>query len=83
MEPSLARADALLTRLRAAQDAAVPLTAREREVLAALARGRTNKQITAELVLSERTVESHVTHVLGKLGAANRAEAAAWAARHT
>jgi DNA-binding CsgD family transcriptional regulator len=82
MAPSLARADALLSRLRAEQDAAVPLTAREREVLAALARGRTNKQIAAELVLSERTVESHVTHILGKLGAANRAEAAAWATRH-
>ena len=51
-------------------------------MLARLAAGRTNRQIAAELVLSERTVETHVGHVLGKLGVANRAEAAAWAARH-
>jgi DNA-binding NarL/FixJ family response regulator len=52
-------------------------------VLARLAAGRTNRQIAAELVLSERTVETHVGHVLGKLGVANRAEAAAWATRNT
>ena len=45
-------------------------------MLARLAAGRTNRQIAAELVLSERTVETHVGHVLGKLGVANRAEAA-------
>ena len=60
----------------------MPLTAREREILARLAGGRTNRQIAQELVLSERTVETHVTHVLGKLGVGNRTEAAAWAARH-
>ena len=44
--------------------------------------GRTNRQIATELVLSERTIETHVAHVLAKLGVANRAEAAVWATRH-
>jgi DNA-binding CsgD family transcriptional regulator len=82
MPPALAAAEALLGRIRAERDTAHPLTTREREVLARLADGRTNRQIAAELVLSERTVETHVGHVLGKLGVANRAEAAAWATRH-
>ncbi|MDN5749723.1 MAG: response regulator transcription factor [Pseudonocardia sp.] len=81
MVPALAAAEEVLARIRSEQQAALPLTAREREVLDHLARGRTNRQIAAELVLSERTVETHVGHVLGKLGVANRTEAAAWAAR--
>ena len=44
------------------------VTAREREVLARLAAGRTNRQIAAELVLSERTIETHVGHVAGQAG---------------
>ncbi len=83
MPPALAAAEEVLARLRAERDTAHPLTTREREVLARLAAGRTNRQIAAELVLSERTVETHVGHVLGKLGVANRAEAAAWATRNT
>ena len=82
MAPALRGAEELLARMRAERDAANPLTTREREVLTRLAAGRTNRQIAAELVLSERTVEAHVGHVLGKLGVANRAEAAAWATRH-
>ncbi|HEX3257731.1 MAG TPA: AAA family ATPase [Pseudonocardia sp.] len=82
MAPALAAAEEVLARLRAERDTAHPLTAREREVLTRLAAGRTNRQIAAELVLSERTVETHVGHVLGKLGVANRAEAAAWATRN-
>jgi DNA-binding CsgD family transcriptional regulator len=83
MAPALASAQELLARLRTEQRSAVALTAREREVLARLASGRTNRQIAAELVLSERTIETHVANVLGKLGVGNRTEAAAWAARHT
>jgi LuxR family maltose regulon positive regulatory protein len=54
-----------------------PLTAREREVLGMLAAGRSNQAIAGELVVTLDTVKKHVTHVLGKLGAANRTEAVA------
>jgi non-specific serine/threonine protein kinase len=55
------------------------LTPRERDVLRLLARGRSNRQIAAELVLGERTVETHVSNILSKLGLNSRAEAAIWA----
>jgi DNA-binding CsgD family transcriptional regulator/tetratricopeptide (TPR) repeat protein len=57
------------------------LTPREREVLAHLAAGRTNREIARSLFISERTVGIHVSRVLGKLGVANRAAAAAVAHR--
>jgi LuxR family transcriptional regulator, maltose regulon positive regulatory protein len=53
------------------------LTTRELQVLALLAAGRSNQRIAHELVVSLDTVKKHVTHVLGKLGAANRTEAVA------
>jgi DNA-binding CsgD family transcriptional regulator len=53
------------------------LTRREREVLALMATGATNARIATRLVVSEHTVKSHVEHILGKLRAANRAEAVA------
>jgi DNA-binding NarL/FixJ family response regulator len=55
---------------------AAPLTPREREVLALIARGRSNKRIALELGLSEKTVKAHVGHVLAKLGVADRTQAA-------
>ena len=57
------------------------LTPREREVLELLADGRTNRQIAETLFISESTAGVHVSNILGKLGAANRVEAAAMAYR--
>jgi LuxR family maltose regulon positive regulatory protein len=54
-----------------------PLTDRELEVLRLLAAGRSNQRIAHDLVVALDTVKKHVTHILGKLGAANRTEAAA------
>ena len=51
------------------------LTSRELEVLTMLAAGRSNQAIAAQLVVTLDTVKKHVSHVLGKLGAANRTEA--------
>ena len=57
------------------------LTKREREVLALVAQGRTNRQIADELFISENTAGVHVSNILGKLGVASRTEAAAVAVR--
>jgi DNA-binding CsgD family transcriptional regulator len=55
------------------------LTAREREVAVRVAQGLSNRQIARSLVLSERTIEGHVTNILTKLGLASRTQIAAWA----
>jgi DNA-binding NarL/FixJ family response regulator len=55
------------------------LTARELEVLQLLAGGKTNREIAAELVISEKTASVHVSHILSKLGVRNRVEAASLA----
>ena len=57
------------------------LTPREREVLALIEDGATNRQIAQALVISEKTVSVHVSNLLGKLGAAHRGEAVAIARR--
>src|SRR6204780_382342 len=58
------------------------LTTREREVLAELARGRSNREIARALNVSEKTVKTHVSSVLGKLGVQDRTQAALFAVRH-
>jgi DNA-binding NarL/FixJ family response regulator len=68
-----------------AQPAGAPapekLTPREREVLALLARGYANKRIARELGVAEKTVKTHVGHVLAKLGVSDRTQAALLAVR--
>jgi predicted ATPase/DNA-binding CsgD family transcriptional regulator len=63
---------------RAASGAPTVLSQREFEVARLVARGLTNKQIAATLVISQRTAEGHVEHVLTKLGFTSRAQIAAW-----
>ena len=59
-----------------------PLTEREREVLALIARGRANKAIAFELGVAEKTVKTHVSNILGKLNLTDRTQAAVYAVRH-
>ena len=56
-----------------------PLTSREREVLALIASGRTNRAIAEELFLSEKTVARHVSNIFTKIGVSSRSAATAWA----
>ncbi|MGW3211919.1 response regulator [Streptomyces parvus] len=76
---SPAVASRLMTRVRtpAADPAETTLSGREREVLVLVARGTTNREIAAELFISEATVKTHLTHVFAKLGAKDRAAAVA------
>ncbi len=55
------------------------LTSRELEVVSLVALGKTNREIADQLVLGERTIESHVGNVLSKLGFVSRAQIAVWA----
>jgi DNA-binding NarL/FixJ family response regulator len=73
----------LMTSLRAPkqEDPQADLTEREREILRMVAAGKANKQIAAELVISERTARTHVSNILRKLGLASRTQAALWAVR--
>jgi DNA-binding NarL/FixJ family response regulator len=57
------------------------LSLRETEILRLIARGRSNQEIAAELVLSVRTVERHITNLYGKIGARRKADATAFALR--
>ena len=67
---------ALSHRPPAAGNALEQLTTRERDVLALIAQGRSNKRIAFELGISEKTVKTHVGHVLAKLGVTDRTQAA-------
>jgi DNA-binding CsgD family transcriptional regulator len=58
------------------------LTGREQEVAVLIAQGHSNRAMAARLVLSERTIETHVSGILGKLGFSSRAQIATWATQH-
>jgi DNA-binding NarL/FixJ family response regulator len=58
------------------------LTEREREVLTLIASGRSNREIARELLVAEKTVKTHVSNVLMKLGVQDRTQAALYAVRH-
>ena len=75
IDPELSGALATLASGGAGVDA---LTARERDVLRELARGRTNREIAEVLGIAPETIKTHVTNILSKLGVRHRTEAAIW-----
>jgi non-specific serine/threonine protein kinase len=94
MQPSLSRALELSSRITPEleartvsrpdttwPDSAEPLTERAREVATLLARGMSNREIAATLVISESTAEVHVKHILNKLSLRSRSQVAAWASQ--
>ena len=81
LDPQVARR--LMSSLREGpvDDPAAELTSRELEVLRLVASGKPNKQIAAELTISERTARTHVSRILRKLRLSSRTQAALWAVR--
>jgi DNA-binding NarL/FixJ family response regulator len=71
----------LMREMRQPETTPEPLTDREIEVLGLLARGRANKEIARDLQIGEKTVKTHVSNILGKLGVQSRTQAALHAVR--
>jgi len=83
LDPAVARLLAQRIRRRSAEkEAAEPLTEREKDVLRLLGKGHSNKEIAAELFITERTARTYVSNILGKLGLSSRTQAALWAVEH-
>jgi DNA-binding NarL/FixJ family response regulator len=81
LDPAIARS--LTSSLHESRDRPdADLTTRELEILRLLAAGKANKEIAAELHISERTARTHVSNILGKLRLTSRTQAALWAVRH-
>ena len=66
----------LMREMRHPEPMAEPLTERETEVLVLLAKGRANKEIARDLIIGEKTVKTHVSNILGKMGVQSRTQAA-------
>jgi DNA-binding NarL/FixJ family response regulator/class 3 adenylate cyclase len=82
LDPAVSRLLAQRLRQRKEEEPVEPLTGREKEVLAQLAKGAANKEIAYELGITERTARTHVSNILGKLGLASRTQAALYAVEH-
>ncbi len=83
LDPAVTRLLAQRMRQRRTEPQPVePLTEREREVIALLGKGASNKDIAAELFITERTARTHVSNILGKLGLTSRTQAALYAVEH-
>ncbi len=81
LDPAVARRLVESLRIVERDDPSAELTARELEVVALIGAGEPNKRIAAALGIGERTVRSHVSSVLSKLGLTSRTQVALWAAR--
>jgi DNA-binding NarL/FixJ family response regulator len=83
LDPAVSRLLAeRLRRTKLGSQPVEPLTPRELDVLGLVGRGRSNKEIAADLVITERTARTHVSNILGKLGLASRTQAALYAVEH-
>jgi DNA-binding NarL/FixJ family response regulator len=83
LDPQVARLLAQRMRSKKSEpELAEPLTDREKEVLALLARGLSNKEIAQRLVISPKTVANHVEHIYSKIGVSSRAAATLYATQH-
>ncbi len=81
LAPAIAKRLMASMRAPKTEDPGAELTTREREILQMVAAGKANKQIAAELVISERTARTHVSNILRKLDLSSRTQAALWAVR--
>jgi DNA-binding NarL/FixJ family response regulator len=81
LDPAITRSLVSSLRAESRELPVAELTARELEILRLLSGGKANKEIAAELQISERTARTHVSSILGKLGLTSRTQAALWAVR--